>query len=459
MSEHHPGEAPSHPSQPGPAHMGNNGMGDSPGPAIGKLRISSQLDSEHPLTAHVPVTRFYTALVTGDLRSLEVLTDRYHQDVNLVFEISKNELEWQVKSQASYGLSGLWALERCWEQSTPLCLAAHHGHPAALRHLLRHRAHPDLAPGAQGPLHEACRGAHTDCVELLLEYRADPNLRSEEGLAPLHLCTTWDSLGCAMLLLRHGAAVGLPSTACGETALHVAARHGLSDHARLYLRRGARVDARSARGKTALGVLCATAPGAGQDHLELCRLLVAHGAQVDARDEAQRSPLHEVCGAAHASLARFLLLRGADVNAIDYDGLSPLGLALQSTASRARRRPHLTVQLLLNHGSQRIWPPAFVKVLRSCAAVPEVIEVLFNSYSQIPVSQEWAEAVPEEVFQHRPFYKSLFQLVGAVRCLQHLCCSAIRENLGSRCHSLIPLLPVPQALREYLLLEPEGVVL
>ncbi|NXM37063.1 ASB18 protein, partial [Oxyruncus cristatus] len=358
-------------------------MGDLPGLAVGKLRVSSQLDSEHPLTAHAPVARFYTALVTGDLRSLEVLTDRYHQDVNLVFEISKNELEWQVKSQASYGLSGL---------------AARHGHPAALRHLLRRRARPDLAPGAHGALSEACRGAHTDCVELLLEHRADPDLRGEEGLAPLHLCTTRDSLGCARLLLRHGASVDLPSAASGETALHVAARHGLSDHA--------------------------------------------------------------ACGAAHAGLARFLLLRGADVNAMDYDGLTPLGLALRSAASRAQRRPHLTVQLLLNHGSQRIWPPAFVKVLRSCAAMPEVIEVLFNSYSQIPVSQEWAEAVPEEVFQqHQPFYKSLFRLAGAVRCLQHLCRSAIRKNLGSRCHSLIPLLPVPKALQEYLLLEPEGVVL
>ncbi|NXG26055.1 ASB18 protein, partial [Grallaria varia] len=434
-------------------------MGELAGPATAKLRISSQLDLEHPLTASAPVTRYYTALVTGDLRSLEVLTDQYHQDVNLVFEITENELEWQVKSQASYGLSGLWALERRWERSTPLCLAAHHGHTDALHHLLRRSAHPDLAPGPYGPLHEACRGGHTDCVELLLEYKADPDLRSEEGLAPLHLCTTRDSLGCARLLLRHGAAVDVPSEACGETALHVAARHGLGAHAQLYLRRGARVDARDARGETALGALCGAA-AAGEDSLELCRLLAAHGADVDARDEAWRSPLHKACGASHASLVRFLLRRGADANAIDYDGVSPLGLALQSAASHRERQPHLTIQLLLNHGSQKIWPRSFVKVLKSCAAVPEVIEVLFNSYSQVPVSQEWAEAVPEEVFQqHQAFYESLLGLAGTVRCLQHWCRFAIRKHLGSRCHGLIPLLPLPTALRDYLLLEPEGAVL
>ncbi|NWX64037.1 ASB18 protein, partial [Promerops cafer] len=433
-------------------------MSESPAAGTGKLRISSKLDPEHPSAPRAPIARFYTALVTGDLRSLQVLTERYHQDVNLVFEISKNELEWQVKSQASYGLSGLWALEERRELSTPLCLAARHGHPECLRHLLRRGADPNLAPGGQGPLHQACLGGHSHCVELLLEYRADPNLRSDEGTAPLHLCTSRDSLRCARLLLRHGASVELPSEAGGDTALHVAARHRLCAPARLYLRRRARVDARNAGGETALGVLCAQAPG--DDSRQLFQLLAAHGADVDARDESWRSPLHRACGAANAELARLLLRRGADANAIDYDGVSPLGWALQGAASHGELRPHLTIQLLLNHGSQKIWPPAFVKVLKSCAAVPEVIEVLFNSYSQIPVSQEWAEAVPEEVFQqHRPFYESLFGLAGSARCLQHLCRSALRAHLGSRCHSLIPLLPVPAALRAFLLLEPEGAVL
>ncbi|NWI82950.1 ASB18 protein, partial [Dryoscopus gambensis] len=428
-------------------------MSELPGAGTGKLRISSKSDPEHPSAARAPIARFYTALVTGDLRSLQVLTERYHQDVNLVFEISKNELEWQVKSQASYGLSGLW-------------LAHLIAHEILLRdertpREFRFPSHqPHLAPGGQGPLHEACRGGHGGCVELLLEYRADPNLRSDEGTAPLHLCTTPDSLGCARLLLRHGAAVDLPSEAGGDTALHVAARHGLYDHAQLYLRRRARVNARNAREETALGVLCGQAPGVGEDSLRLFQLLAAHGADVDARDESWRSPLHRACGAADAELARLLLQHGADANAIDYNGVSPLGWALQGAASHRDLRPHLTIRLLLNHGSQKIWPPAFIKVLKSCAAMPEVIEVLFNSYSQIPVSQEWTKAVPEEVFQqHRPFYESLFGLAGTARCLQHLCRSAIRASFGSKCHSLIPLLPVPKALRDFLLLEPEGVVL
>ncbi|XP_039559555.1 ankyrin repeat and SOCS box protein 18 [Passer montanus] len=439
---------------------GSTGMSEAPGAGTAKLRISSKLGSEHPLAPRAPIARFYTALVTGDLRSLQVLTDRYHQDVNLVFEISRNQLEWQVKSQASYGLSGLWALEERLELSTPLCLAARHGHPDCLRHLLRRGADPNLAPGGQAPLHLACQGGHGDCVELLLEYRAQPDARGERGAAPLHLCTSRDSLRCAKLLLMHGAAVELPSEAGGDTALHVAARPRLCPHARLYLRRRARVDARNARQETALGVLCGQAPAAGDHSLQLFQLLLEHGADVEARDESWRRPLHRACGAANAELVRLLLRRGADANAIDYDGVSPLGWALQGAACHPELRPHLSVQLLLNHGSQKIWPPAFVKVLKSCAAVPEVIEVLFNSYSQIPVSQEWAEAVPEEVFQqHRPFYESLLGLAGTARSLQHLCRATIRARCGDKCHSRIPLLPLPAALRDFLLLEPQGVVL
>ncbi|NXL94422.1 ASB18 protein, partial [Alectura lathami] len=432
-------------------------MDKLPGPVREKLQISPKLDSEHPPAS--PADRYYRALATGDLKSLQVLTDRYYEDVNLVFEISKNEMEWQVKSQAFYGLSGLWSLEYKQELSTPLCTAAARGHAACVRHLLHHRADPDLAPGGWAPLHEACRGGHAACVELLLEHKADPNLRSDEGLAPLHLCTTRDSLRCAELLLSHGATIDLPSEDSGETALHVAARHGLYDHAHLYLQHRASVDSRSARGETALGLLCGQALASTEEALRLCRLLVVHGASLEARDELRRSPPHEACGAANAALARFLLGRGADVNAIDYNGISPLGCVLQAAAFKRELRPHLVVQLLLNHGSQKIWPPAFVKVLRTCAAMPEIIEILINSYSQIPISEKWAEAVPEEVLQqHQLFYDSFFRLSGTVRCLQHLCRSAIRKKFGRKCHCLIPLLPVPKPLLDYLLLEPEGVL-
>uniref|UniRef100_A0A8I6AGK3 Ankyrin repeat and SOCS box-containing 18 n=1 Tax=Rattus norvegicus TaxID=10116 RepID=A0A8I6AGK3_RAT len=121
--------------------------------------------------------------------------------------------------------------------------------------------------------------------------------------------------------------------------------------------------------------------------------------------------------------------------------------------------PLRTVQALLNHGSRSVWPDAFPKVLRTCAPVPAVIEVLFNSYTQLRVSESWREAIPEEVYQmHKPFYRSLFALAHTPRCLQHFCRCAIRKLFGKECIHLVPQLPLPETLQNYLLLEPEGVL-
>lgn len=149
-----------------------------------------------------------------------------------------------------------------------------------------------------------------------------------------------------------------------DTPLHVAAQRGLDEHARLYLNRGARVDARNGHGETALSAACGAAlrPDEHARCLRLCTLLLRHGAAADTRDEDERSPLHKACGHARPGLARLLLLHGADARALDYGGASPLARVLQTAACAPEGEPQLTVQELLNHGSPTVWPDAFPKV-------------------------------------------------------------------------------------------------
>ncbi|XP_057602715.1 ankyrin repeat and SOCS box protein 18 [Hippopotamus amphibius kiboko] len=408
-----------------------------------------------------PSAQLPSGVLLGDLDRLKLLMDQFFQDANVVFEIKKDEMEWQVKSLGTFGLSGLWTLEYKRELTTPLCIAAAQGHTACVRHLLGRGADPDASPGGRGALHEACLGGHTACVRLLLQHRADPDLLSAEGLAPLHLCRTAASLGCAQALLEHGASVQSAGGAGLDTPLHVAAQRCLDEHARLYLGRGARVDARNGRGETALSAACGAArrPDEHARCLRLCALLLRCGAAADARDEDERSPLHKACGHARHGLARLLLRHGADAGALDYGGASPLARVLHAAACAPEAAPQRTVQALLNHGSPTVWPDAFPKVLKSCAPNPEVIEVLFNSYPQLRVSESWKEVIPEEVFQmHQAFYQSLFALAHTPRCLQHLCRCAIRKLSGRKCFYLVPLLPLPKSLQNYLLLEPEGVL-
>ncbi|XP_062862581.1 ankyrin repeat and SOCS box protein 18 [Trichomycterus rosablanca] len=380
------------------------------------------------------------------------------EELNKILVFQSDELRWTAQKR------GLWSLEYKQELTSPLCIAAAQGFTECLLYLLEHGAKPNLNAGGKAALHEACVNCNTECVELLLELGADPNQMTEDGLAPLHICSSHQSFRCAKALVRHGAKVDNPSEEEGETPLHIAARHGLPQHAQFFLRYGANVNNTNNLGETPLGVACLEAQekiGEGQHdgHLQICRLLLTYGANVNLADNERRTPLHKAARNVQISLVNLLLEYGADINAIDYNGCSPLSNVLQNALLRQDWIPHIVVKTLLNHGSIKVWPQALLKVLTACAAAPKTVEILFNSYTLVPVTARWAEAIPDDILQlHRPFYESLFALEYKPRGLQHLCRSAIRKHFGKYCYLAVPQLPVPKLLQEYLLLEPEGYI-
>ncbi|XP_067265239.1 ankyrin repeat and SOCS box protein 18 isoform X4 [Chanodichthys erythropterus] len=394
-----------------------------------------------------------------------LLVEASKENPNVIIELSNDD--WMKDPDVELPpvvLLGLWSLEYKREVTSPLCIAAAQGFTECLQYLLEHGAHPNLIAGGKAALHEACANANTECVELLLEHGANPNQMTEEGLTGLHLCKTPQSLRCAKALVRYGAKVNIPSEEEEETPLHVAARHGLPHHAQLYLRFGTCVNHSSSSGETPLGVVCGVAPektdnSQDERYLELCRLLLAYGANINLADKERRSPLHKAARNVQHKMVELLLDHGADINAIDYNGCSPLSSVLQSSVVRQEWEPHMVVQTLLNRGSIKVWPQALLKVLTACAEAPKTVEILFNSYTLVPVTYKWVEAIPEDTFLlHRPFYESLFALEYKPRSLQHLCRSALRKKFGKKCYSLIPCLPVPKTLQQYLLLEPEGYI-
>ncbi|KAJ8410581.1 hypothetical protein AAFF_G00194850 [Aldrovandia affinis] len=437
---------------------GCRGLSEDPGWIV-------RQEEEEEGRSDVRAVRLYWAVLTGDAKELRTLLKRNYVDVDVLYDVSREELEWRAKTVTTFGPSGLWSLEYKRELTSPLCIAAAQGYTDCLCYLLEHGARPNLTAGGKTALHEACENGNTECVELLLEHGASPTLQSEDGYSPLHLCKTPQTLRCAKALVRHGAKVDVPSEDEGETPLHVAARHGLQHHAQLYLRYGAKVNARCTSGETPLGTACAGAQGpsneekegGGDSYLQLCRMLLAYGADMNMADNDRRCPLHRAARNVQLSLVLLLLEYGADVNSIDYNGGTPLSNVLQNAVIKSELQPHLIVQTLLNHGSIKVWPLALLKVLSTCAAAPKTVEILFNSYTQVVVTYKWLDAIPEEIVQmHQPFYESLFALECKPRCLQHLCRSTVRKHFGKDCHLLIPRLPIPKYLQHFLLLEPEG---
>ena len=120
----------------------------------------------------------------------------------------------------------------------------------------------------------------------------------------------------------------------GLTALQWAVQRGKTRAAELLLSKGAKVDVRTPvvqhvytdtpNPLVYTGKLTPLHEAAGGGHKDIVALLLAHGADVNARDVGGRTPLHEAAAGGHKDIVALLLAHGADANARDINGRTPL---------------------------------------------------------------------------------------------------------------------------------------
>ena len=109
----------------------------------------------------------------------------------------------------------------------------------------------------------------------------------------------------------------------GATPLHAAARNGRLDVAKLLLANGADINAQRRDGESALG------EAAFNDRLEVAALLIQSGSKMNLPGQDGCTPLHWAAERGSAAMVNLLVAGGADVKARRTDGGTPLqrGLA------------------------------------------------------------------------------------------------------------------------------------
>ncbi|XP_037666437.1 ankyrin repeat and SOCS box protein 16 [Choloepus didactylus] len=262
---------------------------------------------------------------------------------------------------------------------------------------------------------------------------------------------------CAKLLLEAGATVNLAARESEVTPLHVAAARGLEMHVALYLEHGADVGLRTSQGETALNSACAEAEGPGRSlqREAVARRLLEAGADAREAGRKRHTPLHNACANGCGGLAELLLQHGARAGVPNGAGHTPMDCALQAVQDTPNWEPEGLFAALLDYGAQPVSP----EMLKVCASFPRALEVLLNAYPCVPSCNTWAEAVLPELWQeHEAFYSSALCMVNQPRRLQHLARLAVRVQLGGRCRQAATRLPLPQFLRDYLLLRVEGLI-
>lgn len=236
--------------------------------------------------------------------------------------------------------------------------------------LLELGADPNTAnPYGLYPLHLAITNADVDMVHLLLEAGADPEQADNAAETPLMLAARSGSAAIVEALLEAGAAVDTREPHYDQTALMLAVRAGTPDSVQLLLASGADVDAQSRAGAVpdfrlpsqnagskGVGIVRGGWPERGerspvggaktpllyatrQGDLELTRLLVEAGADIELSDANGLTPLLNAIlnasveslerpRARHIAVAHYLVERGANANAMDWYGETPLWAAV-----------------------------------------------------------------------------------------------------------------------------------
>lgn len=128
--------------------------------------------------------------------------------------------------------------------------------------------HPDWVLQTT-PLIEAIRGRYIDCIKLLLETGADPNLEDSEGISPIFYVFSEDILA---LLVKYGAKIN--NTYGYETPLMAAMKYSDFEYLKALIKYGADVNAKSDYGTTALYSACI------ENNVDIAKFLLENGADM-----------------------------------------------------------------------------------------------------------------------------------------------------------------------------------
>lgn len=144
-------------------------------------------------------------------------------------------------------------------------------------------------------------------MKALIDGGLDPNVANRDGQTLLYVAVKGNQLKMAEYLLSAGAGVDVPSSGTGRTPLFQAAFDGF--HESLTDMFDDIVDKNAAA---------------------MVELLIARGADVNARNQFGWTPLHDAVAGKNLHVVKILLAHGAAADVSDQDGVTPLALAEQS---------------------------------------------------------------------------------------------------------------------------------
>ena len=248
--------------------------------------------------------------------------------------------------------------------TSALVVAAHSGHGSLGIYLLEKGADANAAEAGYTALHAAVLRSQVELVEALLEHGADPNAEVQHGTPGR----------------RFSADFGIRHQLIGTTAFWLAAKYGEPEIVRTLAEHGAYPFVLSQNGASTLQAAMGM-PGSSLEGrrdrignslpdaeaeermtLELARIILDLGVDVNAADRRGNTALHDAVRKNFPSVVELLAARGADINAENQRGQTALVLAetpqtIQGTNGLRGTRPEIAA-ILRRLGPGDESPPA-----------------------------------------------------------------------------------------------------
>ena len=297
---------------------------------------------------------------------------------------------------------------------------------------------------ARQPTHVAVDYGSQDMLGFLLQHGADVDGRDGCGATPLMLASYAGFMDAVEILHRHGADLNAED-AVGRTAVHRAAEGQHDAVVQFLAHNGADISARDHFGWTALyhSIIFA--------HVDTIKLLISCGISVNTLDKNHRSPVAVTCNRLCPPNIRIVLSTSLDYHKRERKiPTSALHLVLNS--EDCTKREFTILQLLVNAGAQlnvtRL--TRFFQLCPTLALKSKEVLLHFLFLCGCVWNQE-----DLDVAASAPYVPQLQCWLMEERSLQQMCRVAVRSHLSKRCQSrdidcAIGLLPVPQALKNYL---------